>query len=314
VIDLDSHLDTAAADLWAAVGETELGLPEARQARRGIAAIGATIIVTLSVVGAGWLVSHQRSEGQTASHPLTSVSATDQLAAEVASAAHELGWGLSLPDLIPSNADPAAPTIPATSERIYAEVHFKNGDGQLLVSMCVCDDAAVSAGTNGRAGLLRTDDTASVYLGTDGDYARAVELYDHSRILYVRSESASVAVSLDELTNLALAINSATAFPALLPDNGVPAVSTSLPDRPFDLLTHCGINGAMIDGVWWQASPVLSDGQGNPPDGWDNPYQSGVLHFADETNATFTGNPQKGSNLEVNLRRTTSTEYPFLCS
>jgi hypothetical protein len=96
---------------------------------------------------------------------------------------------------------------------------------------------------------------------------------------------------------------------------GTVAVPASLPDRPFDLFTHCGINGAMIDGVWWQAAPELNDGNGNPPNGWGNPYQAGVLHFTDDANAIFTGTPQAGSELVANLQRTASTEFPTpLCS
>jgi hypothetical protein len=87
----------------------------------------------------------------------------------------------------------------------------------------------------------------------------------------------------------------------------------SIPDRSFELYTHCGINGAMIDGVWWQASPELSDGSHNPPDGWGNPYQPGQLHFVDDTTATFIGESQTGEQLVATFRRTSSTEYPFVC-
>jgi hypothetical protein len=86
------------------------------------------------------------------------------------------------------------------------------------------------------------------------------------------------------------------------------AGSASLPDRPFNLLTHCGITGAMIDGMWWKAAPVLSDDIGNPPDGWGNPGQAGVLHFTDSANAIFTGKSKAGSELVANLERTESTE------
>jgi len=56
--------------------------------------------------------------------------------------------------------------------------------------------------------------------------------------------------------------------------------------RPFDLLTHCGIDGAFIDGGWWKARTPLNE-NGNPPEGWDNPTQSGTLYFTAEDQAVF---------------------------
>jgi len=82
------------------------------------------------------------------------------------------------------------------------------------------------------------------------------------------------------------------------------------PDSAFSLLTHCGINGAMIDGRWWTASPQLNDGNGNPPAGWDNPSQIGTLHFTSDDTVTF----DAGNSRTVTLHRTTSTDYPFICS
>ena len=108
--------------------------------------------------------------------------------------------------------------------------------------------------------------------------------------------------------------------------------STALPDEQFNLYTHCGINGAMIHGVLWQATTPLSDGNGNPPPGWGNPSEDGVPHFLDSGSVVFrTSNPnQDGAlrfldsssvvsrmsnpDLTVKLERTTSTDYPFRCS
>ena len=96
---------------------------------------------------------------------------------------------------------------------------------------------------------------------------------------------------------------------AAAPTTSGPA--TALPDEQFNLYTHCGINGAMIHGVWWQATTPLGDGNGNPPPGWGNPSQDGVLHFMDSSSAVFrSSNP----NLTVKLQRTTSADYPFICS
>lgn len=53
---------------------------------------------------------------------------------------------------------------------------------------------------------------------------------------------------------------------------------------PYNLLTHCGVREALIDNHYYEASPVLDDGNGNPPTGWDNPYDSGTMTInADET-------------------------------
>ena len=85
----------------------------------------------------------------------------------------------------------------------------------------------------------------------------------------------------------------------------------------FDLYTHCGINGIMIAGRWWQAELPLNDGQGNPPTGWGNPYQPGTLRLVDEETAVFSANhsPADAALLpSVKFHRTTSTDYPFMCS
>jgi hypothetical protein len=275
VNDLDSHLDTAAADLWAALGDIELALPDPGSRRRGVAAIGAAVILAFSVVGAGWLAS-RRTGDDTASTSAASVSpqavpAQDQLAAEVVSAANELGWSLSLPDDLISSAPGPVPTIPTSPRAAYAEVHFKTGDGQLLVSLCVCDDAAVAAGTTGRTGLLRTDGTASVYLGTDGDHARAVELYDRSRILYVRSESPTAASSLDVLASLAVAIDSRTSFASSFADNG--STATTGPALSNAAVTPTTVEAPSRSTVLTSDDPetVTGDKIGDPVDASGSP-------------------------------------------
>lgn len=49
-------------------------------------------------------------------------------------------------------------------------------------------------------------------------------------------------------------------------------------DISFDLYTHCGINDLMAYGRYFKhIGGSLSDGSGNPPDGWGNPYQPGSL-------------------------------------
>lgn len=46
----------------------------------------------------------------------------------------------------------------------------------------------------------------------------------------------------------------------------------------FALYTHCGIGVMTYEGRWYErVGGLLDDGQGNPPAGWDNPYQRGTL-------------------------------------
>ena len=50
------------------------------------------------------------------------------------------------------------------------------------------------------------------------------------------------------------------------------------PDVAFALYTHCGIDVVLYRGRWYErVGGLLDDGQGNPPAGWGNPYQSGTL-------------------------------------
>ena len=51
---------------------------------------------------------------------------------------------------------------------------------------------------------------------------------------------------------------------------------------PYTLYTHCGVISATINGSIFYAEPALTDGSGNPPSGWGNPYDSGEMR-ADES-------------------------------
>ncbi|MFF3762192.1 hypothetical protein [Streptomyces sp. NPDC002185] len=57
---------------------------------------------------------------------------------------------------------------------------------------------------------------------------------------------------------------------------------------PFDLYTHCGIEEARIGSTYFEAETPLSDGSGNPPEGWGNPTQHGTMTLKSETEAVFT--------------------------
>ena len=56
----------------------------------------------------------------------------------------------------------------------------------------------------------------------------------------------------------------------------------------FDLYTHCGIRSAKIGSDYYIASPVLDDGEGNPPEGWGNPGQVGTMTVYGDGTAHFT--------------------------
>lgn len=76
----------------------------------------------------------------------------------------------------------------------------------------------------------------------------------------------------------------------------------------FELLTHCGIDHALIRGVLYRASPPLSDGNGHPPRGWSNTFQVGVMTVAQDGTATFTSG-------ELEAHFVASPDYePPMCS
>ncbi len=88
------------------------------------------------------------------------------------------------------------------------------------------------------------------------------------------------------------------------------AEATLPPDQAFQLYTHCGVNGAMLDGRWWAVTPALTDGSANPPAGWGNPFQLGTMHFVDHDTVVFTGDD---AALTATLHRTAGADFPVLC-
>ncbi|MGW4032465.1 hypothetical protein ACWEFL_24665 [Streptomyces sp. NPDC004838] len=69
---------------------------------------------------------------------------------------------------------------------------------------------------------------------------------------------------------------------------------------PFELYTHCGIEGAQIGSTYFVAKTPLSDGSGNPPDGWGNPSQKGTMTVTSATEAIFTD--KAGHRVEFEVR------------
>jgi hypothetical protein len=87
-----------------------------------------------------------------------------------------------------------------------------------------------------------------------------------------------------------------TATTVLLPCGGSPAnanapggsVSINIgSSAPYRLYTHCGVLAATINGQTFYAEPPLSDGSGNPPAGWGNPYDDGDMTLRNATTADF---------------------------
>lgn len=80
---------------------------------------------------------------------------------------------------------------------------------------------------------------------------------------------------------------------------------------PFDLYTHCGIDEARVGSTYFEAVTPLSDGSGNPPEGWDNPTQHGTMTLKAETEAVFTDD----AGHEVRFRaRSGATEFKRVCA
>lgn len=74
------------------------------------------------------------------------------------------------------------------------------------------------------------------------------------------------------------------------------------------LYTHCGIKGTKFDGRDWVADPELSDGQGNPPPGWD-PY--GTITLTEENVAVF--ETRDGENTAKFRPRTPADGDALIC-
>jgi len=61
-------------------------------------------------------------------------------------------------------------------------------------------------------------------------------------------------------------------------------VATSAAGIDVLLETHCGVRYLVVDGDWFErAGGLLTDGQGNPPEGWGNPYHAGRVVLLDGT-------------------------------
>ncbi|UZN02801.1 hypothetical protein [Cellulomonas sp. S1-8] len=84
------------------------------------------------------------------------------------------------------------------------------------------------------------------------------------------------------------------------------------PAVPFELLTHCGVHELNTDDerFFERVDGPLTDGNGNPPPGWGNPFQSGQLVIVDDS-AVFTDDV--GHREEFRLREG-ATDFLQICS
>ena len=80
--------------------------------------------------------------------------------------------------------------------------------------------------------------------------------------------------------------------------------------QPYRLYTHCGIDEARIGSRYYQAVHPLSDGQGNPPAGWGNPYQQGTMTLLSPSRAVF--RDDTGHYVQFRLRPG-ATSFKRLC-
>jgi hypothetical protein len=80
---------------------------------------------------------------------------------------------------------------------------------------------------------------------------------------------------------------------------------------PYNLYTHCGIDEARIGDRYFEATRPLSDGSGNPPAGWGNPYQAGMMTQVSAAEAVFTDSA--GHHVMFRLRPGART-FRHVCS
>src|SRR5258708_14546451 len=83
------------------------------------------------------------------------------------------------------------------------------------------------------------------------------------------------------------------------------------PAQPCQLYTHCGIDEARIGNRYFEAVHPLSDGQGNPPPGWGNPYQQGAMTLLSPAEAVF--RDSAGHRVQFRLRPR-ATAFRHVCA
>jgi hypothetical protein len=102
------------------------------------------------------------------------------------------------------------------------------------------------------------------------------------------------------------AINAGTAAG---PSGSGPSATTAA--QPYRLYTHCGIDEARIGNRYFEAVHPLSDGHGNPPAGWENPFQQGTMTLLSTSEAVF--RDDAGHHVLFRVRPG-ATSFKHLCS
>ena len=92
--------------------------------------------------------------------------------------------------------------------------------------------------------------------------------------------------------------------------NGSSPVMTAGKSTRYLLLTHCGIDEARVGDRYFEAVHRLSDGRGNPPAGWGNPFQRGTMTLLSPTEALF--RDHAGHHVLFRLRPGATT-FKHLC-
>jgi hypothetical protein len=102
------------------------------------------------------------------------------------------------------------------------------------------------------------------------------------------------------------AINAGTAAG---PSGSGPSGTTAA--QPYRLYTHCGIDEARIGNRYFEAVHPLSNGHGNPPAGWGNPFQQGTMTLLSTSEAVF--RDDAGHHVLFRVRPG-ATSFKHLCS
>ncbi len=81
----------------------------------------------------------------------------------------------------------------------------------------------------------------------------------------------------------------------------------------FRLFTHCGLEsptGPDFDGSFWRSVGPADDGSGNPPVGFGNPYDNGIMVLVSANLAQY----HSSSGATVSFSRASATVTGGLCS
>ncbi len=80
----------------------------------------------------------------------------------------------------------------------------------------------------------------------------------------------------------------------------------------FQLYTHCGLDYPVavdFDGSYWDPAGTASDGNGNPPPGYGNPFDNGIMTLISPTSARY----QSPNGMVMNFTRHPGSRISGLC-